>query len=285
MAVTDMKHQEEYFQSEDGLQLFYQSWLPDQAPKAVLVIVHGLGEHSSRYAHVVDHLVTKGFGVFAFDLRGHGRSSDRPTAHVNSWSEYLSDVKLFLRLVGEEMRDLPLFLMGHSLGGLIVLEYALDNPNGLRGVIASGPTVGAVDAPPLLLFIGRILSRLLPGVSMATRLNVDALSRDPKVVQAYRDDSLITGKATARWSTEFTKAIDRTRDRAGEFKLPLLILQGQADTLVPAEGSQAFFHRVASADKKRITYPGGYHEPHNDIQHEQVVADLQRWLEGHLEGG
>lgn len=280
-----MQHKEAGFLTEDDLTLFRQCWLPDQAPSAILVIIHGLGEHSGRYTHIVDHLVPHGFAVFSFDLRGHGRSSKKPVTHVNSWSEYLSDVKRFLKLVREEVPGKPLFLMGHSMGGPIVLEYALESPNEVRGVVASGPTVGAVDAPPLLLFIGRILSRLLPSVSLDTRLNVDAISRDPAVVKAYREDPLITRKATARWSTEFTNAIDRTRARAEEFVLPLLILQGEADTLVPEEGSRAFFERVASADKERILYPGGYHEPHNDIQHEQVVADLRRWLEAHLEGG
>jgi alpha-beta hydrolase superfamily lysophospholipase len=277
-----MNHHEGHFQGEDGMRLFYQGWLPEQAPKAILLIIHGLGEHSGRYSHVVNSLVPEGYVVFTFDQRGHGKSADKPIAHVNSWSEYLSDVKLFLNVVRGQIQGLPLFLIGFSMGGLIALEYALDNPGGLRGVIASGPAVGAVDAPPLLLFIGRILSRILPGFSLETGLNVDGLSRDPAVVRAYVDDPLVTGKATARWSTEFTKAIDRTRARAGGLTLPLLILHGEADTLVPAEGSRNFFEQVTFADKERIVYPGGYHEPHNDIQHEQVVVDLQRWLEAHL---
>jgi len=277
-----MKHHEGTFQGVGSLSLFYQSWQPEGEAKGVLAIVHGFGEHCGRYSHIVNHLVPQGFAVYGFDHRGHGRSADKPTAHVNRWSEYHGDVERFLQLVGEQMPGLPLFLMGQSMGGLIVLGYALDHPAGLKGVIASAPAVGDVDAPPLMMFLGRIFSKIVPRLSMDSRLNDDAISRDPDVVRAYQDDPLGTGMATARFSTEFTKAIENTRARAAEFQPPLLILHGASDSLVPEVGSRLFFEKVRQTDKERIVYEGGYHEPHNDLQYEQVVADIHRWLEAHL---
>lgn len=277
-----MKHEDGKFRGTNGLELYCQSWNPEEEPKALLVLVHGLGEHSDRYQHVVNHLVPQGMAIHTFDHRGHGRSAERPLAHVNSWSEYLGDLDAFITMVRQQAPDLPLFLMGHSMGGLIVLEYALDHPEGLQGVIASGPPVGDVDASPILLFIGRILSRILPSFALETGLNTEAISRDAAVVKAYQEDPLVTGKASARFSTEFTSAMERVRARATEFRLPLLIVHGGADTLVPEQGSRAFFERVPGPDKERIVYEGGFHEPHNDIQHEQLTGDLQRWLEDRI---
>ncbi len=278
-----MKHQEGTFTGFGGLELFTQSWLPDTPAKAIIVLVHGLGEHSGRYPHVVNHLVPLGFAIYSFDHRGHGRSAKKLGAHVNNWAEYRSDVQAFLQNVRQQAPDLPLFLMGHSMGGLIVLEYTLHHPEGLQGVIASAPAVGAVDASPLLLFIGRILSKLKPDFLIESQLDASSISRDPDEVQAYENDPLITGKVSARWSTEFTGAIEWTRQNAAQFQPPLLIIHGGGDTLVPPAGSQFFFEQVQQPDKERIVYPNGRHENHNDIHHEQVTADLARWLEAHLD--
>ncbi|MFQ5398151.1 MAG: alpha/beta hydrolase [Anaerolineae bacterium] len=277
-----MKHHEGTFTGYGGQELYTQSWLPDEPARAVIALVHGLGEHSGRYTHVVNHLVSKGYAIYGFDLRGHGRSAEKLCAHINSWDEYRGDVRAFLEMVREQEAGRPLFLMGHSMGGLMVLEYTLHNPDGLKGVIASAPAVGAVDASPILLFIGRILSRLKPDFCLDSQLDVKAISRDPAVVQAYVDDPLVSSKVSARWSTEFMRAIEWTQTHAAEFKPPLLIIHGEADTLVPESGSRAFFDKITQPDKERILYPGGYHENHNDLHHEQVTADLERWLDAHV---
>ncbi len=277
-----MKHSEGKFTGFGGLELFTQSWLPDGPAKAAVVLVHGLGEYSGRYPHVVNHLVLHGYAIYSFDHRGHGRSAQKLGAHINSWEEYRGDVRAFIQFVRRQTADRPLFLMGHSMGGLIVLEYALHYPEGLQGVIASAPAVGAVDANPMLLLIGRILSRLKPDFLIESQLDATKISRDPAAVRAYVEDPLVTGKVSARWSTEFTGAIEWTRQNASRFQPPLLIIHGGSDTLVPPEGSQYFFEQVQQPDKQRIVYPGGYHENHNDIHHEQVTADLEQWLEAHL---
>ncbi len=277
-----MKHNEGTFNGFGGMDLYTQSWLPDETPKAAVALIHGLGEHSGRYPHVVNHLVSRGFAIYSFDHRGHGRSAQKLCAHVNDWAEYRSDVHAFLQMVRQQAAGLPLFLLGHSMGGLIVLNYTLHHPEGLQGVIASAPAVGAVDANPLLLFVGRILSKLKPDFAIESQLDANVISRDPAEVRAYVEDPLVTSKVSARWSTEFTAAIDWTRDHAAEFQLPLLIIHGSADKLVPPEGSRIFFDKVPQPDKQRIVYDGGYHENHNDIHYEQVTADLAQWLEAHL---
>ncbi len=277
-----MQHTTGKFTGDGGLELFMQSWLPAGNKRAVIALIHGLGEHSGRYQNVVDALVPQGYAIYSFDHRGHGRSPDRQCAHVNDWSEYRNDVRAFVQLVQQREPGLPLFLYGHSMGGLITLEYVLHHPEGLAGVIASAPAVSAVEASPLLLAVGRLMSRLKPEFSLDSGLDAAGISRDTAVVEAYQKDPFVHGKVSARWSVAFTGAIAWTQAHAAEFQPPLLILHGEADRLVAPSGSQTFFEKVRQPDKKRIVYPGGYHEPHNDIQKEQVLADVAAWLQAHL---
>ncbi len=276
-----MKHIESTFQGSGEVELYYQCWRPEEETRAVLVIVHGFGEHSGRYMNIVDYLVPQGYAVYGFDHRGHGRSPGK-RGHINEWGELREDVQAFLRLVGNQEPDLPLFLMGHSLGGLIVLESVLRNPEGLKGVIVSGPVLGQVGVSPFLLILSRILSRLCPQFTMDVKLDATAISRDPAVVKAYQEDPLVHSKATARFGAEMNSAIVWTQAHAADWCLPLLILHGGADRLSPAEGSRIFYENVNFPDKKRHEYEGGYHEPHNDIDYEQVIKDFEQWLENHL---
>jgi len=284
-----VKHDKGRFQGAGGLELFYQRWRPEAEPhvrwravpvKAILVIIHGFGEHSGRYLNVVDHLVPRGYAIYGFDHRGHGRSPGK-RGHIDAWSEFREDVDAFLKMVREQEPERPLFLMGHSMGGLIALEYTLRHPDGLRGIIASSPAL-ATGLPPVLFFISRVLSKIWPRLGMDTKLDAAGVSRDPAVVEAYRNDPLVHSMGTPRLGTEMVAAMEWTMAHAADWCLPLLILHGGADQLVPAEISRAFFDRVTIADKKRIEYQGGYHESHNDVHHEQVTADLEGWLAQHL---
>lgn len=276
-----MHHTEGTFRGHGGLELYYQCWRPEGAPRAVIALVHGFGEHSGRYMNVVNHLVPRGYAIWSFDHRGHGRSPGR-RGFIRSWDEFREDVRLFLEMVRQQERGLPLFLMGHSMGGLIVLEYALHYPEGLQGVIASGPALAQVGISPVLLKIAQWLSRIWPAFAMDTGLDATAISRDPAVVAAYQADPLVHSKGTARLGTEMARAMAWTHEHAHQWRLPLLILQGGADRLVPPEGSRRFYERVPIADKEYREYEGGYHEPHNDIHRDQVLQDLERWLEAHL---
>ncbi len=274
-----MKHSENIFRGYQNLALYTQQWHPDN-PDAILIIVHGFGEHSGRYMNVVNKLLPEGFSIYSFDHRGHGRSPGN-RGHVMSWKEYITDVKLFIEYVRGQQKGLPVFLMGHSMGGMIVLNYAIKYPDRLEGVISSAPLLAQPAISPLLVFLSRILSKIWPGFAIDTKLDVNLISRDTDVVKAYQEDPLVHSMASARFGTEMQAARKWTLENAGEFNLPLLILHGEADKLVPEHGSAAFFERAGTEDKVRHLYPEGQHEPHNDIDREKVLKDLEEWLDKH----
>ena len=177
-----MRQPQGSFRGSGDLELFWQTWLPDTKPRAVVAIVHGFGEHSGRYGNVVNYLVPRGFAVAAYDLRGHGRSQG-PRGLILSWDEYRDDTRLFLESVRPDSPGAPVFLYGHSLGGLIALDYVLHMPEGLRGVIASGPVLGPPGVSPFLLMLARVLTVVTPRLSLDSGLDATALSRDPAVVR------------------------------------------------------------------------------------------------------
>ncbi|MEA3338557.1 MAG: alpha/beta hydrolase [Chloroflexota bacterium] len=277
-----MKHEEGTFDGYGGLELYYQRWRPEGEPKAILPIVHGLGEHSGRYGNVVDWFAPQGYAVYAFDLRGFGRSPG-PRGYINEWAEFREDVGAFLAFVREQEPGRPLFLLGHSMGGLIVLEYALRYPEGLAAVIASGPAL-AVDIPPILMLLSKVLSGILPRLTLDTKLDAATISRDPAVVEAYLNDPLVHSKATPRFGVEFPRAIEWTQVHAAEMKTPCLIVHGGDDRLVPLEGSRIFYENMTLDDKERQVYDGYYHEVFNDIGKERVLAAVETWVERHLSG-
>jgi alpha-beta hydrolase superfamily lysophospholipase len=276
-----VQHSEGTFTGAGGVMLYYQRWLPDGMPRAAVAVVHGFGEHSGRYTNVVNQLTPAGYAVYAMDLRGHGRSPGQ-RGYINAWAEYRDDVGAFLRLVSQEQPMLPLFLMGHSLGGVIALEYAEHHPEGLRGVVASGPLLGQPGVSPILLALAQILSRIWPRFSLTTGVDASALSRDLAVAVAYRADPLVHDRGTARLGTELSAAQARTLAGASAFKPPLLIIHGGADRLSPPEASRIFFERAPGPDKERHEIPGGYHEPHNDTSRAQALDILRRWLDRHV---
>jgi alpha-beta hydrolase superfamily lysophospholipase len=276
-----MTHEEGTFSGAGGLDLYRQAWRPEGAVRAALAVVHGFGEHSGRYQSVVDALVPRGFAVHSFDHRGHGRSPGQ-RGHVHGWAEFRQDVGAFLDLVRAVEGDRPIFVMGHSLGGLMVLEFALHHPDGLCGIIASGPSLAPPGISPFLLALGRFLSRLWPRFSMDTRLDSSRISRDPAVVEAYRNDPLVHRLGSARLGAEMQRAVAWVHAHADRWRLPLLVVHGGADRLVPSEGSRAFHAKVTFGDKELRILPGGYHEPHNDVDREEFLEYLAAWLESRL---
>lgn len=279
-----MEHFEGTFHGDGGIELYYQGWCPQGTPRATLAIVHGFGEHSGRYGNVVNWFVPRGYAAYAFDVRGNGRSPG-PRGYVGRFEEYREDLRAFLDLVRGIQPDGPLFLLGHSQGGLIVLNHVLHDPSGIDAVVASSPALGRLPVSPFLLVLARALSRVWPTFRLATGLDVTALSRDESVVQAYVADPLVHNMGTPRLGTELMAAIEWTQAHAADLSLPCLIVHGTDDRICPCEASQAFFDRCSYAGKERLTYEGGYHELFNDLDRERVLADVQAWLEGHLEPG
>ena len=271
------------FNGAEGISLFGRCWSPPIQPRAVVALVHGISEHSGRYSAVVDGLTAAGFVVFAFDLRGHGRSEGQ-RGHIDRWSQYRGDVMAYLGQVRTRYPEPPVFIYGHSLGALIVTEYVLSHPGGLDGMIVSGIPLrpSGVAKKPLVL-LARSLSRIWPTFSVSLGVDGTRLSRDPSMVKAYDEDPLVHHTATARWGTETLDAIDRVKSRMSEIRLPILILHGEDDPVNSVQGSRELFAAVSSQDKELHTYPGGKHEPHNDIVREQVVNDVEKWLTRQLD--
>lgn len=276
-----MHHTQGTFEGMDRLKLFYQFWKADDVSKAILAIVHGIGEHSSRYMNIVNHMVPLGITVYGFDHRGHGRSPGK-RGNILKWQEFREDVKCFLQLIKNQETESPIFLMGHSLGGLIVLNYALHYTQEVKALIVSGPALAQPSISPILLFLSRVLSKIWPSFTVDTNLDVNALSRDPEVVKAYQEDHLVHSKACARLGTEFTAAMKWTLSHAAEFSLPLMIVHGGSDQIVPPDGSRKFFEQMAIDDKEIHIYRDGFHEPHNDIDKINVLRDIQHWIQIHL---
>ncbi len=274
-------HRETTFHGAEGLGLFLQTWQPDGAIKAVVALVHGIGEHSGRYPALINALTASGFAVTSFDHRGHGKSPGI-RGHVDGWSEYREDVREFLRYTSTHFPRLPIFLYGHSLGALIASDYVIHHPDGLAGLIMSGhPLVPTGAAKPHLIFLARLLSKLHPTFLIRLGLDASALSRDGRAVEEYLADPLVQTKVTARWGTEALAAVDRVRARAHEITMPVLIVHGGADKVNSPEGSRELLALMSSSDKTLHIYPGGYHEPHNDLDRELVFRDVVNWLLTH----
>lgn len=277
-----MTHEEGIVRGAGGSELYCRRWRPDREARAALAIVHGHGEHSGRYMNVVDALLPAGYAVCAFDHRGHGRSRGH-RGHIGSWAEYREDVNTFLRWVAEREPRRPVFLMGHSMGALVALDYIIHDPRGLAGAIISGaPLDPSGVAKPLLVFLSRTLSEVCPRFPMRLALDTSALSRDPAVVRAYEEDPLVHGRFTARWGVESLAAVARVGARASRIALPILFVHGGADRLNLPGGIRRYFEAVGSADKTLLIYPEMFHELHNDVGRETVLSDVERWIERRL---
>ena len=269
------------FEGVGGVSLFRQVWHPAGRARAALINLHGLGDHSGLYPTLVDHFRARGITIHAMDLRGNGRSGGQ-RAYVERWEEYREDLRRFVDLVREEEPDRPTFLLGNSLGGLIVLDYALHHPGGLRGVIAASPPLGRLTVPAPLLALGRALSRIWPRFSIRTGLDLSGLARDPTVVETVLADPLFHRVGTARLSTEVVAAIARVQASAPQFPLPLLVLHGSEDRMVPPDGSRQFVARVGHPDHQLYEYTGAFHVLFADLDHERVLTDVERWIEARL---
>jgi acylglycerol lipase len=277
-----MKHKEGKFKGLKDFSLYYQRWLPEKTPKAVLFVVHGLAEHSGRYKNLVNYFVPKGYAVYALDHRGHGKS-DGIRCYVDRFSDYLADLKTFFDMVRKENKGAKVFLVGHSMGGTIAVPYAVVHQQELAGVITSAPSlVASSTVSPALLSIAAVISALLPKMGV-TVLDASTISRDKAVVDAYVNDPLVfRGKIPARTGAELAKMWKTLPEKMPEIKLPVLIMQGTADGLANPASSKLLYERVGSKDKTLKLYDGLYHEIFNEPEHKKVMADVEAWLTKHI---
>jgi acylglycerol lipase len=273
------EHHEGILNAHDSLSLYHQAWLPDGEPKGVVMLVHGLGEHSGRYAHVAARLDDAGYAVHAIDHRGHGKSQG-PRAYVESYDDFLHDMVTLRDHVTAEHPGLPLIVLGHSMGGLIALTHVLDHQDGVTGLVLSGPAlVVGDDFSPLVVKALGLMAKVAPKLR-PQGLSADAISRDPEVVGADRAHPLVyTGKISAALANALVQTMQRTPPRYPDLTLPVLLLHGTNDQLADVRGSRQLEAEAENADVTAHYYEGLYHEVFNEPEQEQVLGDLLAWID------
>jgi acylglycerol lipase len=276
--VPNMKHIESGFKGQRGINLYYQGWLPDGDIKALLLICHGVAEYSGRYRKMAEYFASRGYAVYSYDFRSHGKSEGKP-GYVEHFSFYLNDLEVFVRLVSGFHAGLKVFLFGHSMGAVIGLAYITKNNRGLAGLVLSGVAIKFIPHfQTLLAFLLKPLSILAPKLGMY-RINPAVLSRDQTVVESYDNDPLVyRGKLSARLTVELVWSIYKLKFEIPEIKTPVLIIHGSADRLSYPEGAREVFSRIGSEDKTLKFYPGFYHEILNEPGYPLVLSDIEIWL-------
>jgi len=266
-----------------GLRLHRRWWRPAE-PRAALLVVHGYAEHCGRYDHVGRWFAARGFAVHAYDHRGHGRSEGR-TCHVDRFDDLLDDLARMLEVVREAEPGRPVFLVGHSMGGLVTCAVLRERRPDVAGAVTSGAALALPDAFPRWRAVAaRVLRRLAPRLGLPSGLDAAGVSRDPAVVQAYRDDPLVHATMTTSLAMEMLAALERTAGGGADVGVPMLMLHGEDDLLVDAEGTRRFAETVRTPGSELRTYPGLYHEIFNEPEQESVFADVLAWLEKRLAG-
>lgn len=261
--------------------VFYRRWMTD-APRAAVMLVHGLGEHSGRYQHVAEALAEHGFACWAPDHHGHGRSPGH-RCHIDSIEDYFGPLNTLRDEIDSEYPGLPCFIVGHSLGGLIAATYLLAHQQRFTGAAFSGAAFEVTEPPSgAAILINKLIAAVLPRLGVM-QLDASQVSRDPNVVSRYREDPLVhDGKISARLLVALFGAMSKLQGQLGDITLPAFIMHGEGDVMTAPIGSQHFFDGIGSEDKTLRLYPGLYHEIFNEPEQAQVLGELCDWMSAHL---
>lgn len=276
-----MNRDDGYLTGVGGVRIFWQCWLPETAARAVVVTAHGASEHSGRYEHVSTRLVADGYAVYAIEHRGHGRS-EGTRALIDRLDHAVEDLDALVTLAAAAHPDLPVFLLGHSMGATISLCYATKHQDRLAGLVLSGSLAALEATPAAQRLVARVLSTVTPGLGLIA-IDPNLISRDPAVVTAYVEDPLVHhGKLPARTVTELAAAIDAFPQAVRSITIPTLVMYGTADALCPPAGSQMLEQRLGSEDKTVRAYEGLHHEILNEPEQDDVLDDVCAWLAAHV---
>lgn len=262
--------------SADGTRLFYRSW-PRAHAGVTFAVVHGLGDHSGRYAAFAEAMGKRGYATYAVDLRGHGRSPG-PRGHVDSWGQWTEDVSSFVARV-ESLSPGEVIPVGHSFGGVAMLSTVLAGKlKSSRRFIVSSPGLKLkITVPQWKVVLGNVAARIAPRLALDNEVDPATISRIPAVVDAYRTDPLVHSKISSRLYAEWHKATIDIFEHADRIRIPFLILAGSADPLIDPSGSEEL-HAKAPATSTLHMLPGRYHEPFNDLDSEEVFDAIARWV-------
>lgn len=277
-----MKHSDGRFTGAGERSIYFQCWEPELAPRAVLLVAHGAGEHSARYQQLALFFTGYNYAVAALDHNGHGYSEGRP-GHVNNFDDYLYDLAILHGQLVSRFAGVPIFLLGHSMGGLIASNYLLRHQGDFVGAILSGPAIKTDLQPGVVqMLLLRLLALLAPRLGML-QLDAQGVSRDPEVVRKYVEDPLVFhGKMSARMLRELFAGMSMIQAGAANITLPMLILHGGADVMTAPEGSRFLYEHIGSTDKTLTIYPGLYHEIFNEPERAAVLAHVLDWCESRL---
>lgn len=272
-----MRNEEFSWQTADQIKLYAQLWAPEQEPTVVVCLVHGLGEHSGRYAGVAQSFTGAGFVVITFDLRGHGKSGGQ-RGHTPSSEAYMSDIDLLMQEAGRRYPGKPVVIYGHSLGGVLVLNYVLRRKPVVAGVIAtSSGLITALHEQKEKFILSKILGSLFPSLSLASGLDVNGLSHDRAVIETYQNDPLVHNRTSVGFGKAMITAGEYVFAHASEFTVPLLLMHGSQDPIAYPRGSEkcaALAGEVATL----MIWPGQLHELHNETIKDDVIAYLIAWI-------
>jgi alpha-beta hydrolase superfamily lysophospholipase len=267
---------ESNFKGVGGLNIFFRSWHPSGRARAAVTIVPGFNSHSGYYEWVAGQLTADGFAVYAIDLRGRGKS-DGERFYVQNFEDYVTDVVSFVSIVKEKERDLPVFMLGHSAGGVVACNYALDYQQELAGLICESFAY-QVPAPDFALAVLKGLSHIAPHAHVL-KLHNDDFSRDTAVVDFMNNDPLIAHETQPTQTVAaMVRADERLKKEFSKITLPVLILHGTKDRATKPSGSQHFFETAGSKDKTLKLYEGSFHDPLNDLDRQLVMTDILSWI-------
>ncbi len=279
-----MNHLETSYTTHDGIKLFLQAWMPDH-PKASLLLVHGLGEHSGRYEGLVNMLGELDVAVFTFDGRGHGKSAEgEPDAFVESFEDYMKDIDALFDKVKTYVPNVPVFIFGHSMGGGLVAAHALKHKPDAAGVILSSAAIKEAEGTSsILIASAKWISKLFPRLKVLS-LDANAISRIPDEVSKYLSDSLVYTKAIpSKTGYELLRMTRFIQDKASEFELPVLLIHGTDDKLTNPEGSKLLHAKAKSSDKTLHLFEGGFHELLNDLESDKALEIIRDWIKARIQ--
>ena len=278
------QHSMGVFLNKDNIRIFYRSWAAEN-PRGMVFLCHGLGEHSGRYKHLINMLRDRQVSFFALDHKGHGKSGGK-RGHTERFTDYCQDIHQYINtLIRPEFPDLPLILLGHSMGGVIAALHVLMFPDDVDALVLSSPAFEpTIPISPVQRLAAKMLVRFMPRLSQASKLNPEDLSSDDETVTAYLKDPLVHNRITIQWFIEFSRATSQCLERGPEITMPLLIFQGANDVIVSADGSRRFYDQVASLDKRIKMFNGLRHEAMNESpeKREPVLRLAADWILNHI---
>jgi alpha-beta hydrolase superfamily lysophospholipase len=268
-----------YFTNDEGLRFFSQRWIPSD-PKALIILVHNVGDHSGRYHHVINNFAQGGYGVATFDHRGHGLSDGR-RGDVDRFERWIEDIHSFVNEARQEIpEDTPVVIMAMGVGGLMALNYAICHPDDFDGLVAISPAISMkIEAPRWKRWLGQRLVNLVPRMAVEIGLEPYMLTRDESLMEAYSNDPLVYRDISLRMGREIFNASSMVMPLAFRIRRPILMMQAKDDMVCSSEATQTFFDRIVEHRKKLIMYDGAFHDPLNDVVRDNACNDIRTWLD------